>query len=274
MIDITQAVLLGVIQGLTEFIPVSSTAHLRILPAFLDYPDPGAAYSAVIQLGSLAALLWYFRKDLTDFTKSSWQGLMSGQPFKDQRARMAWYLIAGTIPVSVFGLLFSKYITGPARSLYVISASLIVLAVILYLIDRYASRKKTEDHLTLPDMLLIGLAQAVALIPGSSRSGTTLTMGLMLGYTRESAMRISFLLGIPAIALSGFYELFKEYQELEKAGITGLAVGTLVSAVVSYAAIAWLLDYLKKHSVAVFSAYRILLGILILILLWTGFLEG
>jgi undecaprenyl-diphosphatase len=205
MIELYQAALLGTIQGLTEFIPISSTAHLRILPAFMDFPDPGAAYTAVLQLGSLAALIYYFWSDIKQFAISSVQGILSGQPFKDQRARMAWFVAAGTIPVSVFGLAFSKFITGPARSLYVVAASLIILAVILYIVDRIAARKKNLEDLSWKDALLIGLAQAMALIPGSSRAGTTLTMGLYLGYTRESAMRFSFLLGIPAIALSGFY---------------------------------------------------------------------
>ena len=270
MISYTQAVLLGLIQGLTEFIPVSSTAHLKIIPAFMDMPDPGAAYSAVIQLGTLLALLVYFWKDLLGFALASWNGLRSGEPFKNQDARMFWYLILGTVPVSVFGLTFSKFITGPARSLYVIAGSLIVLALILFVVDRMAKVQKEIDRLTWKDILLVGFAQSLALIPGASRSGTTLTMGLLLGYTREASMRISFLLSIPAIGLSGLYELFKEREELMHLGMDGLLIGTLVSAVVGYLTIAGLLRYLRSHSTLAFVLYRTGMGVLLLFLLFSG----
>jgi len=302
MITYGEAIVLGIIQGLTEFVPISSTAHLRIIPALLGWRDPGAAYSAVIQLGTLLALIIYFRKDLFEFAASGLRGLLSfavgllralpgltkqilrgefsapaelsgifGRTlFVDRPARMVWYLVLGTVPISVFGLMFARYITGEARSLYVIAASLIALAVILWVVDRLGSRHRELDSATWKDFLLVGLAQSLALIPGSSRSGTTLTMGLLLGFTRESAMRISFLLSIPAIGLSGIYELIKEREELALAGFGGLFVGTLVSAVVGYLTIAGLLRYLRTHTTLVFVLYRIGLGLLIFFLLHRG----
>ena len=270
MISNIQAILLGLIQGLTEFIPISSTAHLRIIPAFMDLPDPGAAYSAVIQLGTLISLLIYFRNDLIEFTLAAWKGLRSGEPFGNQDSRMVWYLILGTIPVSVFGLMFSKLIVGPARSLYVIGGSLIFLALILYVVDRRARLKKSVDELNWMDILWIGFAQSLALIPGASRSGTTLTMGLFLGYTREAAMRVSFLLSIPAIGLSGVYELIKEREELMHLGMEGLLTGTLVAAVAGYITIAGLLRYLRTHSTIAFVLYRIAMGLLVYTLVLSG----
>lgn len=274
MIQLTEAVLLGIIQGLTEFIPVSSTAHLRVIPALLGLPDPGAAYSAVIQLGTLISLLIYFRKDLTTFTIASVQGLFSGKPFEEENSRMLWFLAVGTVPVCIFGLLFSKYITGDLRSLYVIAASLIVFAIILYAVDRYSKGTKQIGDFNLRDALLIGLAQSLALIPGASRSGMTLMMGLGLKYTRESSMRISFLLSIPAIALSGLYELYKEREALAATGFLGLLVATVVSAIVGYLSVAFLLKFLRTHSTALFAVYRIALGVILLILLKMGYLSA
>lgn len=274
MISYWQAIGLGVIQGLTEFIPVSSTAHLRIVPAFLGWGDPGAAYSAVIQLGTLIALLIFFRKDIWQFTSAALAGLASGKPFEHRDARMAWFMVLGTVPVSVLGLTFSRWITGPARSLYVIAGSLIVLAVLLYAADLISKRTKEVESSTWRDWLWVGLAQSLALIPGASRSGTTLTMGLLLGFTREASMRISFLLSIPAIGLSGGYELIKERHELASLGFGGLIVGTLTAGIVGYATIAFLLQFLRKHSVLVFSLYRAALGLTLLVLLYQGILRA
>ncbi|MCR9141176.1 MAG: undecaprenyl-diphosphatase UppP [bacterium] len=273
MVDLFSAVILGIIQGLTEFIPISSTAHLRIASVFLDIPDPGAAYSAVIQLGTLASLLVYFREDLWKFAVAGLQGLASGEPFRDQNARMVWYLVLGTIPVSVFGLLLSDYIKGPFRSLYVIAGSLIALGVILWLVDWLSPKNRDIQTLGWKDALWIGLGQSMALIPGSSRSGTTLTVGLMLGFDRYAAMRFSFLLSIPAIALSGVYELIKDFHELESAGLTGLAVGTITAALVGYLTVAGLLRFLRTHTTLPFVLYRIGMGVLLLILLFAGLIE-
>ncbi len=273
MVDLFSAVVLGIIQGLTEFIPISSTAHLRIASAFLNIEDPGAAYSAVIQLGTLVSLLIYFREDLWQVARAGLEGLFSGEPFKDQDARMVWYLVLGTIPVSVFGLLLSDYIKGPFRSLHVSAGSLIVLGIVLWVVDRTSTKNREIDSLTWKDALWIGLGQALALIPGSSRSGTTLTVGLLRGFDRYAAMRFSFLLSIPAIALSGVYELIKDFHELESAGLTGLFVGTLTAAVVGYATVAGLLHYLRKNTTLPFVLYRIGMGVLLYILLYAGIIE-
>ncbi len=273
MISVVESFVLGLIQGLTEFIPISSTAHVRVIPALLGWNDPGAAYSAVIQLGTLLALLVYFRADIRSFTVESVRGVFSGRPFEHPDARIAWYLVIGTIPISIFGLVFKDFITGGARSLYVIAGSLIALAVILFFADRRASAAREVKDLSLWHVILIGLSQSMALIPGSSRSGTTLTGGLLLGYSRAASMRISFLLGIPAIGLSGLYELYKEWNHLMEAGPLPLVIGIVVSAVSGYASIAFLLNYLKTHSTLVFVVYRTLLGLMILALLSSGWLQ-
>lgn len=272
MIDLPYAMLLGLVQGLTEFIPISSTAHLRIAAALLNRPDPGAAFSAVIQLGTLASLLVYFRTDLLNFTRAVFTGLWNRRPFDDPDARLAWQLVLGTIPISVAGLLLSDYIKGPFRSLYVIAGALIGLAALLYAADRLAARIKEVPDVTWRDALLIGVAQAVALIPGASRSGTTLTMGLALGYSRYAAMRFSFLLSIPAIGLSGLYELYADRAELAALGFGSLLAGALVAAASGYIAVAGLLRFLRTHSTLSFVLYRVALGVLLIVLLETGIL--
>jgi len=273
MIDTSQAILLGVLQGLTEFIPISSTAHLRVIPALLHQQDPGAAYSAVIQLGTLISLLIYFREELVRFAMASLKGLLSGKPFENEDAKMLYYMAVGTIPISVIGLLFSDFITGDARSLYVVASALIGLGVILWLTDAFAAKIHPTDNLNWKDALYIGLAQCLALIPGASRAGTTLTMGLLLRYTREASMRISFLLSIPAIALSGLYELFQEREHLSELGLDGLLIGTVVSAVVGYATIAGLLRFLRSHSTVTFALYRVALGALLFFLLHSRIIQ-
>jgi undecaprenyl-diphosphatase len=274
-ISIPVSILLGLIQGLTEFLPVSSTAHIRIIPAFFYMPDPGAAYTAVIQLGSLVALLYYFRRDLTAFALASLKAVDSyrkGEPLSHE-ALMPVYLLIGTIPVSVFGLLLKDYIKGPFRSLYVIAGSLIVFAFFLFIADRMGKKDRQIKEMNWKDAVWIGLGQAFALIPGASRSGTTLTAGLLLGFDRAAAMRYSFLLSIPAIALSGFYELIKDFGELQQQGLVSLLVGTLVSVVSSYVVVAGLLRFLRTHTTMVFVVYRVAMGLFILGLLYTQVLE-
>jgi undecaprenyl-diphosphatase len=274
-ISIPVSILLGLIQGLTEFLPVSSTAHIRIIPAFFYMPDPGAAYTAVIQLGSLVALLYYFRRDLTAFLLAGLKAFDSyrkGEPLLHE-ALMPVYLLIGTIPVSVFGLLLKDYIKGPFRSLYVIAGSLIVFAFFLFIADRIGKKDRQIKEMNWKDAVWIGLGQAFALIPGASRSGTTLTAGLLLGFDRAAAMRYSFLLSIPAIALSGFYELIKDFGELQQQGLASLLVGTLVSVVSSYVVVAGLLRFLRTRTTMVFVVYRVAMGLFILGLLYTQVLE-
>jgi len=269
-----QAVVLGLVQGITEFLPISSIAHLRVVPALLGWPDPGAAYSAIIQLGTLAAVFVYFARDLRVMTRAAIQGVLDRRPLGTHEAQLAWYIMAGTLPIVVFGLGLKRYIVGPFRSLYVISESLILLGILLWIAERTASFNRNVDEIGWWDSQLVGLAQALSLIPGSSRSGTTMTAAMFVGLTREAAARFSFLLGIPAIGAAGMFELLELIQHgLEGIGITNLMVGIVTSAVSGYLAIDLLLRYLRTRTMHVFVWYRIGLGILLLALLANGVLH-
>lgn len=268
-----EAIVLGLVQGFTEFLPISSTAHLRIVPALLGWEDPGAAYSAVIQLGTVAAVLAFFWRDIIKLTRGFLRGLVDRQPFGTEDSRLAWFVGLGTIPISVAGLLFKSAIKTSLRSLYVISASLIILAIVLFLVERLASHQRTMADLTLKDGLIVGLWQALALIPGSSRSGTTITGALSLGLRREDAARYSFLLSIPATTLAGLLELKDLIEATSRPSTTALVVGTLVSFVAGLAAISGLLQFVKTRSMLVFVVYRIGLGVLLLGLLGAGVLQ-
>ncbi|HYO59916.1 undecaprenyl-diphosphate phosphatase [Archangium sp.] len=271
--SLLQAIVLGLVQGLTEFLPISSTAHLRIVPELLGWPDPGAAYSAVIQLGTVAAVLIYFRRDLITLTRAFFQGLARRQPFATTESRLAWFVLIGTLPIGLCGLAFKKTIETSLRSLYVISGSLIVLALILFVVERLASHKRTLDDMRWRDGLIVGLWQALALIPGSSRSGTTITGALSLGLRREDAARYSFLLSIPATSLAGIFELKHLLEATERPSAVALWMGTLVAFASGWAAIAWLLSYLRKRSTLVFIIYRVVLGVVLLVLLNLGLLR-
>lgn len=274
MEQIFKAVILGIIQGATEFIPVSSTAHLRVIPALLGWKDIGAAYSAVIQLGTLIATLIYFRKDISQITKGFLNALKKRDFFTNSDSKIFILIVTGTIPIAVIGLLFKGFIEGDARGLYVISCALILLAVVLYIAEKVGKRDKDMEDITIKDGIVIGFAQALALIPGSSRSGVTITAGLFRNLKREAAARYSFLLSIPAIGLSGLYELFKERHELLNENLLSLTIATVVSGITGFLAIAFLINYLKKHNNMIFIIYRIALGILILILLSKGVLTN
>jgi undecaprenyl-diphosphatase len=271
--SLLEAVVLGIVQGVTEFLPISSTAHLKIVPALLGWGDPGAAYSAVIQLGTVAAVLTYFRKDLVALTAAFVQSLKTRQPFATHESRMAWFVALGTIPIVVFGLAFKGFIKHELRSLYVIAGSMIVLAVVLALAERMASHQKTMEQLSLKDGLIIGGWQALALIPGSSRSGSTITGALWQGMKRADAARYSFLLSIPATTMAGIYELKDVRTDAHPPSVMAIAVGTAVSFVVGMAAIAGLLRFLRTRSMAVFVVYRLALGVALLVLLRYGVLQ-
>lgn len=266
---VVQAIVLGLVQGLTEFLPISSTAHLRIVPALLGWSDPGAAYSAVIQLGTVAAVILYFAKDLGRIIVAFITALASKRPFSTADARLAWCVGLGTIPIGIAGLLLKKTIETTFRSLYVISASLIVLAIVLFIVERIAPKRRTLADVTLKDGIIVGLWQAVALIPGSSRSGTTITGSLLQGYTREDAARFSFLLSIPATGLAGVFEL-KHLLEAPERPILMMVIGTVVSFVSGLAAIAFLLKLLRTRGMLGFVIYRIALGVLLLGLVAAG----
>jgi len=268
-----EAIVLGIVQGLTEFLPISSTAHLRIVPALFGWGDPGAAFTAVVQLGTMAAVLLFFWRDLWRIVSTWVRALYQPEPRGSLDARLGWYLIYGTIPIAVLGLVFKDQIETGARDLRIIGWVLILFGIGLWLVDRAFPQRKTIADLNLRDGVLFGFAQALALIPGVSRSGATITAGRALSYTREDAARFSFLLSVPAVVLSGLFELRKIGGE----GGTSWGptiVATVVAFAVGYAAIAWLLRWLSSHSMFVFAVYRVVLGALILFLVYAGHLAA
>jgi len=272
--EIIKAIVYGVIQGLTEFIPISSTAHIRVVPALLKWGDPGAAFTAVIQIGTLIATLIYFRQDIYYMITGFLNALKTKNFFEDPYSRMFILIMVGTLPISIFGLTLKKFIEGDARGLYVVSLSLIGLAVILFIAEKFSSKKKEFSEITVKDGLIIGLAQALALIPGSSRSGVTITAGLFCGLKRDVTARFSFLLSMPAVALSGLYELYSERNALLNENTLNLVIATVVSGIVGYFSIAFLINFLKTRSNMIFIIYRVLLGLIILYLLYTGVLHN
>lgn len=274
MENIIKAIVYGIIQGLTEFIPISSTAHIRVVPALLGWGDPGAAFTAVIQIGTLIATLIYFREDIGKMIMGFLNALKTRKFFEDPYSRIFILIIVGTIPISIFGLALKKFIEGDARGLYVISASLIGLAIVLFIAEKISSKKKDLNEITVKDGIIIGLAQTLALIPGSSRSGVTITAGLFCGLKRDVTARFSFLLSLPAVGLSGLYELYSERKSLLNENTFELILATIVSGIVGYLAIAFLINYLKTRSNLLFIIYRLALGILILILLSAGVLHN
>lgn len=263
------AIVLGIVQGLTEFLPISSSGHLRIVPALLDWPDPGAAFTAVIQLGTMAAVVLYFWRDLWRIASAWLASLRDKSRRSDRDARLGWYLIIATIPIVIFGVAFSDSIKTGARDLRLVASALIVLGLVLWVADRTATQRKTMKDIDTRDGVAVGLAQSLALIPGVSRSGATITAGLFLGYTREDAARFSFLLSVPAVVLSGIYEL-KDVGTGTSPGVAPTLVATIVSFIVGYLAIAWLLRWLTSHSMFIFVVYRVALGILVLLMVTVG----
>lgn len=280
--SIFESILLGIIQGLSEFLPISSTGHVTLVGKLLnlvpkDHPESWTAFIAVIQLGTMTAVLVYFAKDiiniLRDFFK---ENLFERKRFSAQSiiSRIGWLVIIGTIPVVIIGLLFEDIIEGSlTKSLYVISFSLIGLALVLAFAEKTSKFKKDMKDITIKDSIIIGIAQALALIPGSSRSGTTITGGLFLGLKRDVAARFSFLLSIPAVFASGLFELVDSLDYLSISMMTNLAIATIVSGISGYLAIDFLLKFLKKHTTFVFIYYRIAIGVFILILLFTNTIQ-
>lgn len=263
------AALLGLVQGLTEFIPVSSTAHLRIVPALFGQPDPGAPYTAVIQLGTLVAVLAYFARDLVTLPVA-----MVKDPTGPE-GRLPFLLAVGTLPIVIAGLTLKKHIEGDLRSLYVIAGALIGIGIAMAIIDRYVGGRHEHRPLsaiTYTDAILIGLAQTLAVVPGVSRSGATICMTLLLGFARSDAARFSFLLSIPAIAGAGIFEAREAFRLLGRDAVPAILVGTTVAAVSGYASIAWLLKWLGSHDLIGFAIYRILAGLALLAALFGGFL--
>ncbi|TSA27798.1 MAG: undecaprenyl-diphosphatase UppP [Ignavibacteriales bacterium] len=280
--NIIDAIILGIIQGITEFLPISSTGHLTIAGKLMnlissDHPEHWTAFIAVMQLGTLIAVLIFFRNDLLliikDFLNDN---LFRRKNFRDQtiNSKMGWYLVIASIPVAIIGLGFKHIIEGVlTKNLYVIASSLIVLAVILTIAEKLGKFNRETKDIKWYDALIIGIAQSFALIPGSSRSGTTITAGLFLGLKRETAARFSFLMSIPAVAASGLLEFYQFLKYINSIEMINLIAATIVSAIVGYISIEFLLRYLKKNSTFIFIVYRIIAGIIILLLLSKGILQ-
>jgi len=271
-LNLLEAAVLGIVQGLTEFLPISSSGHLRIVPALFGWEDPGAAFTAVIQLGTMAAVVVFFRADLVRIAGAWLRSLRDRSRRRELDARLGWYLILATIPISIFGLAFADQIENGARDLYLIGAMLIVFGLALLVAEQLSRRRRDLSSIGGRDALVVGFAQALALVPGVSRSGATITAGLLLGFDRVAAARFSFLLSIPAVVLSGLFELkgVLDGSAEAAAGAAPTAVATLLAFVTGYASIAFLLRFLTTHSTAVFVAYRVLLGAAVLALVGGG----
>ncbi|MGC5048275.1 undecaprenyl-diphosphate phosphatase [Micrococcus porci] len=273
-----EAIILGLVQGLTEFLPISSSAHIRIVGEFLpSAADPGAAFTAITQLGTETAVLIYFWKDISRIISRWFQALAGKVPHSDPDVRMGWLIIIGSIPIGVLGLLLQDWIDTEFRSLWITSTMLIVFGVLLALADRKGRQTKPLEKLTLKDGIVYGFAQALALIPGVSRSGGTITAGLAMGYTREAAARYAFLLAVPAVFASGLYKVATVVTEPGQAGPYGMGetiLATAIAFVVGFAVIAWLMKFITTNSYMPFVWYRIALGLVLFVLLGTGLIAA
>jgi undecaprenyl-diphosphatase len=268
-----EAVVYGIIQGLTEFLPISSTAHLRIVPSVLGWKDPGSAFTAVIQFGTLIAVFVYFAKDLKNVL-TGWIRSFSDKSLKNSsEARIGWGIFYGTIPIVILGVLLKKYIERDLRSLYVIAVMLIVMGIVLLAAEKLAKGKRSFEEITVKDGLIVGLFQAISLIPGASRSGSTITGALFCGLDRATAARYSFLLSVPSVLAAGIFEAVGERDHLLDQGLMPVLVASGVSFVVGYASIAFLIKFLQTKSFAPFTVYRIVLGVALLGMLSAGKLD-
>jgi undecaprenyl-diphosphatase len=270
-ISILESVLLGVVEGLTEFLPVSSTAHLTIAEKMLDLPidDKGVtAFTAIIQMGAIAAVLVYFAKDIARIVSAWVAGLHRPEVRGSFDYRFAWFVIWGSVPIGVIGFLLRDLVSGSLRSLWVVAVALIAWSAVMVLAEARATQARSEKSTTLTDAVVLGLVQCIALVPGISRSGATISAGLLRGLDRVTATRLSFFLSIPALVGAGLYELKDAVKESVPVG--ALLVGAAVSFVVAYASIAWLLRFVAGHKITLFVPYRVALGLLLLVLLSTG----
>ena len=273
-----EAIILGLVQGLTEFLPISSSAHIRIVGEFLpSASDPGAAFTAITQLGTELAVLIYFWKDIVRII-GRWSGSLTGRvPRSDPDARMGWLIILGSLPIAILGLLLESWIDTEFRSLWITATMLIVFGVLLALADRLGRQTTPIERLTVKDGILFGFAQALALIPGVSRSGGTITAGLAMGYTREAATRYAFLLAVPAVFASGLYKLFSALTEPGQSAPYGggeTLVATVIAFVVGYSVIAWLMKFISTNSYMPFVWYRVALGLALYAMLGTGLISA
>ncbi|NDK30386.1 undecaprenyl-diphosphate phosphatase [Nesterenkonia haasae] len=271
-----EAIILGLTQGLTEFLPISSSAHLRIVGEFLPgASDPGAAFTAISQLGTETAVLVYFWRDILRILRAWLSAVTGNLEHSDPDARMGWMIIVGTIPIVTFGLVLERYIDTTFRTLWLIATTLIVFAVFLAIADCFGTQTKNLSQLSVRDGILFGFAQSLALIPGVSRSGGTITAGLLMGYTREAAARYSFLLAVPAVFGSGFYKLLGSIDEPDGPyTLMHTLVATGVGFIVAYVIIGWFLRYISTHSYTLFVVYRIVLGVFVYICLSFGIINA
>lgn len=267
-----EAFVLGIVQGLTEFLPVSSSAHLRVTAAFAGWGDPGAAFTAVTQIGTELAIILFFAKKIGSILKNWYFSIYKAEYRRDPDARMGWLIIIGSLPIAVLGLLFREQIDHAFRDLRLIATTLIVFGLLLLVADRMGKQERDMDHLTVKHGLTYGFFQALALVPGVSRSGGTITGGRLMGYTRSAAAEYSFLLAVPAVMASGLYKLTDiGGGEAPAWGPTILA--TVVAFGVGYAVVAWLMSYIKRHSFLPFVIYRVALGLLLYVLVFMGVLD-
>jgi undecaprenyl-diphosphatase len=284
-VDFLNAIILGLVQGLTEFIPISSSAHIRIVGELLGTgADPGAAFTAIIQIGTEAAVVVYFWHDIVRIISTWFKSLFGRVPRSDPNAKLGWYIIFGSIPIVVLGVLFQNQIETVLRSLWVVATTMIVFGILLGIADYVGAKKRRLKELNIPHATVYGFAQALALIPGVSRSGGTITAGLFMGYERRAAARYSFLLAIPAVLGSGFFQLYKTIKEPcvsaaanctpEVFSGAETAVATAVSFVVGLVVIAFFMSYISKRSFLPFVIYRLVLGVALVVLLLTGVLQA
>jgi len=274
-VEVWHAIVLGVVEGITEFLPISSTGHLTITEKLLGLSvnDPAVtAYTAVIQVGAIAAVFVYFAKDIARLSGAWVRGLFSADARQEFDYRFGWYVIAGSIPIGVVGFFGQDVIRGPLRSLWWVAGSLIVWSFAMLFAEHAATQTRSERQLTLLDTVIIGLAQCLALIPGVSRSGATITVGLLRDIDRVTATRLSFFLSIPALTAAGLYELPSALSDT--IGLVPIVVGTVVSFGVAYASVAWLLRFVAHHTLAAFVWYRLILGGLLILALWQGWISA
>lgn len=275
-----EAIILGIVQGLTEFLPVSSSAHVQIaselmqIPGLSDKNSATTAFIATIQLGTEAAVLIYFAKDIARLVKAWFKGLISSKHRGNADYKMAWLVIIASIPVGLVGYLLREFIQETVRTLWVVAFTMILFAAILYLADRYGRKQKEVSDMTFNSAIGFGLGQALAVIPGVSRSGASISFGLFAGFNRAAAARFSFLIGIPAVLASGLIEFKDSYQQLDAAALSGTVVATITSFVVGYAVIAGLLKYLNKGSFMPFVIWRLVVGVALLVMLSNGWISA
>ncbi|MCK5727294.1 MAG: undecaprenyl-diphosphate phosphatase [Thiotrichaceae bacterium] len=261
-----QVVILSIVQGLTEFLPVSSSAHLILTPIIFNWQDQGLAFDVAVHVGTLLAVVGYFRKELIKMTRSWFRSVITFE--LDADAKLAWAVLFGTIPVGLFGLAFKDYISENLREPLVIAGATLVFALFLWLADRYAKQERTEYEIRWMDVLMIGIAQALALIPGTSRSGATMTMALIMGFTRQAAARFSFLLSIPTIVLGGGLVSIELIQSETSVDWGSLLLAIVLSALSAWVCIHYFLKLLDRFGMTPFVIYRVLLGVLLLALFW------